>query len=108
MNNNYYILSYKGDIQLASIYDDDFWNNGVEFDISDALEKEQAEYERTHKDSITVVPIKEPERPTMSEEEQADFEISRARISFVLGDITKQEWIDTIKKWGREVPKYAL
>ena len=91
---------------MASIYDENFWESGVEFDISDALEKEQAEYERTHTDSITVVPIKEPERPARTAEEQADFEISRARIAFVLGYGTQKEWEDTIKKWGRDVPKY--
>jgi hypothetical protein len=91
---------------MASIYDENFWESGVEFDISDALEKEQAKYEEENKDHITVEIIKEPELPPMTKEEQADSEISRARVAFVLGYGTQKEWEDTIRKWGREVPKY--
>lgn len=86
---------------MASIYDENFWESGVEFDISDALEKEQAEYERENAGNITIEIIKEPERPKMTEEEQADFEISKARIAFVLGHGTQKEWEDMKKKWGR-------
>jgi len=87
---------------MASIYDENFFERGVEVDISDLFERDQAKYESENKDHITVTIIKEPERPPMTEEEQADFEISRARIDFVLGAGTQKEWEDVKKKWGRK------
>ena len=92
----------KENKKMYSIEDDEFLNCGVEFDISDSLEKEQCEYERKNRDNIKITVLKEPERKPMTEEEKADFEISTARISFVLGDGTKEEWEATKKKWGRE------
>lgn len=86
---------------MDSIFDEGAFDNGIEIDISAELEEEQCRYERENAGSIVITAIKEPKQPERTQEEQADFEISRARIAFVLGDGTEKEWRDTVAKWGR-------
>lgn len=87
---------------MYSIEDPEWTESGVEIDMSAILEEENVVYEKANRGNITISVIREPPQPERTPEEQADFEISTARIAFVLGYGTQQAWEDALKKWGRE------